>query len=90
MPNYLVETYLTHGQAQERLTREDRARSAAGELTRGGTTVRLEYAIHIPEDETCFFVFHAPSADKAELAAQHAGLDPIRVVEAVTSERIEK
>jgi hypothetical protein len=90
MPSYVVETYLTKEQARERLAREDRARAAAAELTRGGATLRFEFALHVPEDETSFFVFDAPSAHQAALAAQRAGLDPIRVVEAVTSERIQK
>lgn len=90
MPKYVVETYLTHRQAPDRLAREERACEAAAELTREGKTVRFEFAIHVPEDEICFFVFGAPSAHQAALTAQRAGLDPIRVVEAVTTERIEK
>jgi hypothetical protein len=90
VPSYVVETYLARGQASERLAREDRARTAAAELTRGSTRVGLEFAIHVPEDETCFYVFDAPSARLAVLAAQQAGLDPIRVVEAVSSRRVEQ
>ena len=41
--------------------------------------------IHVPEDELCFYVFEAPSADEASLVARRGGLDPIRVVEAVAS-----
>jgi hypothetical protein len=40
-------------------------------------------AIHVPEDELCFFVVDAASGSEAALAARRAGLDPIRVVEAV-------
>ena len=86
MPSYLVETYLARGDAQGRVAREERARSAAAELTQPGATVRFELAIHVPEDEICLYVFAAPSAHQAALAAQRAGLDPIRVVEAVTIE----
>jgi hypothetical protein len=85
MPSYLVETYLARGHAGERAARERRARSAAVELTRGQTRVRFERSIHIPEDEICFFVFDAPSGRTAALAAQRAELDPIRVVEALSS-----
>lgn len=42
-------------------------------------------ATYIPEDELCFFVFDAPSRRDAALVAQRAGLEPIRVVEAVSS-----
>ena len=85
MPSYLVETYLARGHAGERAARERRARSAAEELTRESTRVRFDHSIHVPEDEICFFVFDAPSGRDAALAAQRAGLDPIRVVEAVSS-----
>ena len=85
MPSYLVETYIARGRAAELAARERRARSATEELTRGTTRVSFDRAIHVPEDETCFYVFDAPSARDAELAAQRAGLDPIRVVEAVSS-----
>jgi len=90
MPSYLVETYLARGQAGERAAREHRARSAAEELTHGTTRVRFDRSIHIPEDELCFFVFDAPSGRDAALVAQRAGLEPIRVVEAVSSEKEEK
>lgn len=85
--SYLVETFLTRQRGPERLADEGRVRAAAAELTRGGTTIRLEFAIHVPEDEICFYVFDATSAHEAALAAQCAGLDPIRVVEAVCSGR---
>ena len=85
MPSYLVETYLARGRAGERVARERRARTAAEELTRERTTVRFDHSIHILEDEICFFVFDAPSGRDAALAAQRAGLDPVRVVEVVSS-----
>ena len=85
MPSYLVETFLPRGQAGERTARETRARSAAEELTKAGTTVRFDGIIHVPEDEICFFMFGAPSSREAALVAQRAALDPFRVVEAVTS-----
>ena len=81
MPSYLVETYLARGKAGERAAREQRARSAAEELT----CVSFDRSIHIPEDEICFYVFDAPSSRDALLAAERAQLDPIRVVEAISS-----
>jgi hypothetical protein len=85
VPSYLVETYLARSHAGERAARERRARSAAQELTREMTRVRFDHSIHVPEDEICFYVFDAHSASDAADAAQRAGLDPIRVVEAVSS-----
>jgi hypothetical protein len=85
MPSYLVETYLARGAAGERDARERRARSAAESLTRAGTRIRFDRSIHVPEDEICFFVFDAPSAGDAALVAERAALEPMRVVEAVSS-----
>jgi len=85
VPSYLVETYLARGAAGERAARERRACSVAEELTREGTRVRFDRTIHVPEDEICFFVFDAPSRREAALAAERGALDPIRVVEAVSS-----
>jgi len=90
MPSYLVESYLARGGAGERTTRERRARSVAEELTREGTRVRFDRSIHVPEDEICFFVFDAPSSCEAALAAQRARLEPLRVVEAITSGKDEQ
>jgi hypothetical protein len=85
MPSYLVETYLARGDATGRVACEQRARSAAEALTREGTRVHFDRAIHVPEDEICFFVFDAPSSLEAMLLAERAGLDPFRVVEAIPS-----
>jgi hypothetical protein len=90
VPSYLVETYLARGLTGERASRERRARSAAEDLTQERTRVRFEHSIHVPEDELCFFVFDARSARDAALAAQRAGLDPIRVVEAISSRKEDK
>jgi hypothetical protein len=89
MPSYLVETYLARGRAEERVARERRARSAAKEQTQGATRVRFERSIYVPEDEICLYVFSAPSARDAAEAAQRAGLEPIRTVEAVESRKEE-
>ena len=85
MPTFLVETFLARGAAGERTERERRASEAAEALTREGTDVRFGRSIHVPEDEICFFTFEAPSGREAAIVAQRAGLDPLRVVEAVVS-----
>jgi hypothetical protein len=85
VPSYLVETFVARGATGERDSRERRARSAAEALTRAGTHVRFERSIHVPEDEICFFVFEAPSSREAALVAEQAALEPIRVVEAISS-----
>lgn len=85
VPSYLVETYLARGAGGERTACERRARLAAEKLTREGTRIGFEGSIHVPEDEICFFLFAAPSAQEATLAAQDAGIEPLRVVEAIAS-----
>jgi hypothetical protein len=87
VPSYLVETFLARRATGERDTRERRARSAAEALTRAGTRIRFERSIHVPEDETCFFVFDAPSSQEAALVAEQAALDPIRVVAVISSRK---
>ena len=85
MKRYLVETYLARGATAERAAQDQRARSAAQELGRETKRVRFDRSIHIPEDEICFFVFDAPSSRDAALVAERAGLDPVRIVEAISS-----
>ncbi len=85
MPSYLVETFLARGAAGERQARERRARSAAEQMTREGTRVRFERSIHVPDDEICFFTFTAASGREATLVAERARLEPLRVVEAISS-----
>jgi hypothetical protein len=90
VPSYLVETYLARGRAGERAARDRRARSAAEELTKGTSRVRLDRSIYVPEDEICFFVFDAPSSRDVALVAQRAELEPTRVVEAFSSGKEER
>lgn len=80
MQSFLVETYFARGDLRQRAASERRARSAAEELTRRGTSVRFVGSLHVPEDEISFFVFDAPSGHDAALAAERAGLEPLRVV----------
>jgi hypothetical protein len=90
MKRYLVETYLARGAAAERVAQDRRARSAAEELTRESKRVRFDRLIHVPEDEICFFVFDAPSSRDAALVAKRAGLDAVRIVEAISSREEEQ
>jgi hypothetical protein len=85
VPSYLVETFLPRGAAGERHAREQRARSAAEQMTGEGTRVCFERSIHVPEDEICFFAFGAVSVRDAVAVAERAGLEPLRVVEAISS-----
>lgn len=84
-----METFLPRARADERAAREQRARSAAEELTTDAASVRFDRSLHLLEDEICFYVFAAPSARDAEDAARRAGLDPIRVLEAAFDDSTE-
>ncbi len=47
---------------------------AGADLTREGHPVRCVRSIFVPEDETCFLLYDAPSADLVAEAVQRAGL----------------
>jgi len=81
MTEFLVEFYLsrTDAAAFDRSVR--RARLAAEEQTRHGTLVRYLRSMYLPEDETCFLLYEAESAEAVHRAA---------VLAAVTFERVSK
>jgi Nickel responsive protein SCO4226-like len=72
MAEFLVEVYLSRGNAHD--ASADRARRAARELTDEGTPVVYLSSIFVPEDETCFFLYQAASAEAVREAAQRASL----------------
>ena len=80
-----METYLSRGAAGERATREARARLASEELTREGTRVEFLGSTYVPDDEICLFTFDAPSRRVAALTVERAGIEALRVVEALSS-----
>lgn len=81
MAEFLVEVYLTRGDAFDASV--VRARRAAEELTVEGTAVLYVSSVFVPEDETCFFLYEAASADAVREAARRAALPFERVSEAV-------
>jgi hypothetical protein len=84
VPSFLAETYLARP-GKARLRSAQRARAAAKELAEHGTRIRFVRSIYVPNDEICFLVFDAISADAVEDACKRAGLRFERVVEAVES-----
>ena len=74
MAEYLVELYLSRGEADAVERHAERTRLAARELTREGTPVRFLRSIFVPEDETCFVLLQADAAEAAGEAARRAGL----------------
>lgn len=49
-----------------------------------GIPVRFVRSIFVPEDESCFYLFEAPSAEAVRQAVHRARLRFDRIVEAVT------
>lgn len=74
MATFLVEAYQPHGLGQS----ADLVRSAAE-----GTAVRYVRSIFVPEDEICFHVFEAPSAEALREVGEKAAVTWQRIVEAV-------
>ena len=84
MARYLVELYLAKGAASEVAAATDRARAAAIGAEDGGAAVRCLRSIFVPEDETWFLLYEAPSSAAVRRAVERAKLECARVVEAVT------
>ena len=80
---FLLETYVPQARAAEARNAGRRAQAAAEELAGEGTSSRYVRTTFLPEDETCFHLFEAQSAEAVREAGRRAGLGPIRVVGAV-------
>ena len=80
MAEFLVELYVSRADA-DRVEREaQRARRAAAALTAEGRSVRLVRSIFVPEDETCFLLVEADTAEIAHEAATRAEVPFERVL----------
>src|SRR5512134_2900983 len=82
MPTYLVETYTPRTRANHAATTRDLARAAA-DLVREGVQIEHRRTTLLPDDDTCFYVFEAPSPTAVEEACRRAGLANVRIVGAV-------
>jgi hypothetical protein len=83
---YLVEVYLPPSSSGRAGPGPEEISRAADQVTRQGLAVRLTRLIVVPEDETCFYLFDADSADAVHQVANRSGLTYGRVVEAVSSQ----
>ncbi|MFI5035793.1 MAG: nickel-binding protein [Acidimicrobiales bacterium] len=83
MPEYLVETYVSRTAPSGGVPRAADVSAAAEQLTREGRPVRLVRSIAVPEEEICYFLFRARTADAVREVATRAGLRFGRVVEAL-------
>ncbi|HEV2901843.1 MAG TPA: nickel-binding protein [Gaiellaceae bacterium] len=85
MATYLAELYFPDRGGGARAPLAARANAAAEELSREGIGVHYVRSVFVPEDETCFCFFEAPSADSVREALVRAALDAVIVVEAYVS-----
>ena len=83
MRSYLVEVYLPRARGHEAGATGSRARAAAEELSREGTPVRYVRTTFLPDDETCFHLFEASSAEVVEEVSRRAELGRARIVPAI-------
>ena len=84
MPEFLAETYAPRDPpgTDTAARRAAQAALAADQTSRPGAPVRLLGAIVVPEEETCFYLYQAPSAGAVRAAVTRAGLRPDRITRA--------
>ena len=85
MNEYLVELYVSCADAGGVARATTRAKRAARDLTAAGTSVRFVRSIVVPAEETCLFLFEAPSIDDVRAAGRRAALRIDHVVETAPS-----
>ena len=83
MAEFLVELYVSGAVADGADRETQRARSAAAELTAEGRPVRILRSIFVPEDETCFLLVEADTAEAVQEAATRAAVPFERVLATV-------
>lgn len=87
MKQFLFEVFVPRSGAGELGAAKERMRAAA---MRVSGDIRFVRAIYVPEDETCFYVFDAASADLVAQVTGLAGLRDGRVVETVGDSKGER
>ena len=87
MIEFLVEFYLSRTDAAALGRSMRRARLAAEEQTRQGRPVRYLRSMYVPDDETCFVLYEAESAEAARRAAALAAIAFEQVSEVIGDTR---
>jgi hypothetical protein len=83
MPEFLAETYAPQLAPGPAAPGAADAALAADQASGPGGPVRLLGAIFVPDEETCFWLYQAPSAGADRAAMTAAGLRPERITLAV-------
>ncbi len=60
------------------------ARSASEEMQREGIPVHFLRSVFVPEEDTCFFLYRAPSAERVQEAIGRASLDAAHPAKAIS------
>jgi hypothetical protein len=82
MAEFLVEFYVPRTDDAAVKRGAANARRAAQQLTREGTPIRYLRSIFVPEDEICFYLYEAETAEVVREAARRAQLSFERVTAA--------
>ncbi len=82
MTEFLVELYVSKTDCDAVTVTLAHLHRAAAQLTVERRAVRVVRSIFVPEDETCFFLVEATSAEDVRETARRASLECERVVEA--------
>jgi hypothetical protein len=83
MPEFLAESYAPRDALSIAALRAGDAARAAEQASQPGAPVRFLGAIVVPEEETCFYLYQAPSASAVGAAMTSAGLRPDQITQAV-------
>ena len=83
MPKFLAETCAPRGAPGTPVPSAADLARAAGQASGPQGPVRFLGAIAVPEEETCFWLYQAPSAAAVRAAMTAAGLRPERITPAV-------
>ena len=88
MPQFLVELYVARSASESVAPTVARARAAAEAVTVEGRPVRCVTSIFVPEDETCFLLVEAETADAVQATGRRAGLTFDRVVRVLPEQTV--
>jgi hypothetical protein len=83
MPEFLAETYAPRGAPGTPAPSAADLARGVGQASGLGDPVRFLGAIAVPEEESCFWLYQAPSDGAVRAAMTAAGLRPERITPAV-------